>query len=197
MLRRSARLKAIADAKERVPERVINDDIDTAPECRLCYGGEEEGRLFHPCLCDGSQRYIHETCLDQWRLTSAGTTQCPTCKFPYTFARMRLANVLMHPITTLACTVLTITVFVWYIVRNLVVAILGTEKWQYVFDLATSLVSRAVFVIVSLLFLLSVLECVERMRRVVKTYMTVFLIRIGNRIVGVGPPAEAAAAAAL
>ena len=38
--------------------------------CRLCYGGEEDSPLVQPCACNGSMKWIHEHCLEQWRRTS-------------------------------------------------------------------------------------------------------------------------------
>jgi hypothetical protein len=38
--------------------------------CRLCYEGEEDSPLVQPCACNGSMKWIHEHCLEQWRRTS-------------------------------------------------------------------------------------------------------------------------------
>ena len=56
--------------------------------CRICFSSEEtiSNRLFRPCLCRGSMRYVHMECLDTWRQTSANPQsffQCDQCKFKY------------------------------------------------------------------------------------------------------------------
>jgi hypothetical protein len=36
--------------------------------CRICYEGpREEDKLFSPCLCRGSCKYVHVSCLHTWR----------------------------------------------------------------------------------------------------------------------------------
>ena len=35
--------------------------------CRICFDDATTGVLFKPCLCDGSMKFIHVHCLDQWR----------------------------------------------------------------------------------------------------------------------------------
>lgn len=55
-------------------------------ECRICFDTQEEphNRLITPCLCRGSQKYIHEVCLHQWRYSDPKFFDaCPTCKFKY------------------------------------------------------------------------------------------------------------------
>ncbi|KAH7319657.1 hypothetical protein B0I35DRAFT_429523 [Stachybotrys elegans] len=56
------------------------------------------GRLLSPCKCKGSQKYVHEGCLQAWRLANPTATRnywsCPTCKFSYRMARLQYAAVL-------------------------------------------------------------------------------------------------------
>ena len=58
---------------------------DEPRECRICFSGEtSDDELIAPCLCRGTQRYIHRSCLDRWRATSAEHfRQCSVCKFRY------------------------------------------------------------------------------------------------------------------
>jgi len=53
----------------------------------------ELGRLISPCLCKGSQRYVHEGCLQAWRqsspLSDRNFWRCPTCQFEYRLSRLR------------------------------------------------------------------------------------------------------------
>ena len=54
----------------------------------------EDGRLIRPCKCKGSSRYVHDTCLQEWRHADPGYSrrnfwQCPTCGFKYRLERMK------------------------------------------------------------------------------------------------------------
>lgn len=58
----------------------------------------ELGRLLSPCKCKGSQKYVHEGCLNAWRLANPTEArnywQCPTCKFTYRLSRLNWASTL-------------------------------------------------------------------------------------------------------
>lgn len=57
---------------------------------------DENGRLLRPCMCKGSSKYVHEGCLQAWRLADPSNTRnywvCPTCGFKYRLSRMGWAN---------------------------------------------------------------------------------------------------------
>lgn len=41
---------------------------DEIKECRICFEGEREDDLFiSPCRCSGTSKYVHYSCLNQWR----------------------------------------------------------------------------------------------------------------------------------
>ncbi|KAK1972173.1 hypothetical protein LZ32DRAFT_288874 [Colletotrichum eremochloae] len=73
----------------------------------------ESGRLISPCKCKGSQRYVHEGCLQAWRYADATATRnffaCPTCGYRYKLERLSWANRLQG---TFAQILLTILIFV-------------------------------------------------------------------------------------
>ncbi|KAF5023894.1 hypothetical protein F66182_4053 [Fusarium sp. NRRL 66182] len=58
----------------------------------------ELGRLLSPCKCKGSQKYVHEGCLDAWRRANPTEArnywQCPTCKFTYRISRLHWGSFL-------------------------------------------------------------------------------------------------------
>ncbi|KAH7247960.1 hypothetical protein FSOLCH5_002262 [Fusarium solani] len=58
----------------------------------------ELGRLLSPCKCKGSQKYVHEGCLNAWRLANPMEArnywQCPTCKFTYRISRLHWGSAL-------------------------------------------------------------------------------------------------------
>ncbi|CAB4302573.1 unnamed protein product [Prunus armeniaca] len=39
------------------------------PQCRICLDTEEGEDLIAPCHCRGTQKYVHRSCLDNWRST--------------------------------------------------------------------------------------------------------------------------------
>lgn len=50
---------------------IRNEDIEnvSAPCCRICLecDGEEDDELISPCMCKGTQQFVHRACLDHWR----------------------------------------------------------------------------------------------------------------------------------
>ncbi len=75
-----------SDGKE-----LIGDFMDDEEEhiCRICRCEEEEDRpLFHPCICTGSIKYVHEDCLLQWlehSSNSSGRSKCELCGHTFGF----------------------------------------------------------------------------------------------------------------
>ncbi|KAK3490617.1 uncharacterized protein B0T23DRAFT_165724 [Neurospora hispaniola] len=73
----------------------------------------ELGRLISPCRCKGTQKYVHEGCLQQWRqaspLSDRNFWQCPTCRFEYRLERLRWGRWLT---STTGSVVLTGVVFI-------------------------------------------------------------------------------------
>ncbi|KAJ4936812.1 hypothetical protein JOQ06_001398 [Pogonophryne albipinna] len=62
--------------------------MDTAEEadiCRVCRSeGSQEKPLFHPCVCTGSIKFIHQECLLQW-LKHSRKEYCELCKHRFAF----------------------------------------------------------------------------------------------------------------
>ncbi|KAF4976163.1 hypothetical protein FZEAL_7141 [Fusarium zealandicum] len=69
----------------------------------------ELGRLLSPCKCRGSQRYVHEGCLNAWRLANPTEErnywQCPTCKFTYRISRLHWGSALSSKLAQIGLTV--------------------------------------------------------------------------------------------
>lgn len=77
----------------------------------------ESGRLIRPCKCKGSQRYVHEGCLQAWRHADPGYArrnywECPTCHTQYRLERMRWSRWISSTFTQLLLTVLILFVTV-------------------------------------------------------------------------------------
>ncbi|XP_021761923.1 E3 ubiquitin-protein ligase MARCH8-like [Chenopodium quinoa] len=51
------------------------------PQCRICLEIEGED-LIAPCHCKGTQKYVHRSCLDNWRSTKEGFAfaHCTECR---------------------------------------------------------------------------------------------------------------------
>ena len=57
-------------------------------ECRICYEDENENskEMINPCVCSGTQKYVHADCLEQWRNQQRGRigrVQCQECQTFY------------------------------------------------------------------------------------------------------------------
>lgn len=59
--------------------------MEETKECRICFEKEsKEFKLISPCQCRGTQKYIHESCLNQCRMIKTEAyLQCQTCHFKY------------------------------------------------------------------------------------------------------------------
>jgi hypothetical protein len=82
---------------------------ETENICRICHDNEntEENRLFRPCLCNGSIKYVHVDCLDTWRSISQNNQsyyQCDQCHYKYKIDRIDkyryLQNCITHQLLT-------------------------------------------------------------------------------------------------
>lgn len=96
----------------RICLEVIHPHIDMPPEGiasvlhpapRVTYTSEDAdlGRLIRPCKCKGSQRYVHEGCLQAWRYTDGSGRrknmwECPTCRFKYRLERLWFSNMITN-----------------------------------------------------------------------------------------------------
>ena len=75
--------------------------------CRVCFCGEECGRLITPCRCRGSMRFVHAACLNEWRVSSANPRsfeRCDQCGYAYRTQRTHIGLYLqserVHSIAT-------------------------------------------------------------------------------------------------
>ena len=56
--------------------------------CRICHCGEEMEILISPCLCTGSVKFVHHSCLMNW-LQRAVMSKCELCLYPLAVKRKR------------------------------------------------------------------------------------------------------------
>jgi len=53
-------------------------------QCRFCLEDDVKDNLISPCKCNGSIKYIHRECLNDWiKINPEMFYQCPTCKYYY------------------------------------------------------------------------------------------------------------------
>ena len=59
----------------------MDDDIS----CRICLEPASRSEVIAPCSCSGSQKWVHRSCLDQWRTTreDRAFSKCTECLSPY------------------------------------------------------------------------------------------------------------------
>ncbi|KAL6855712.1 hypothetical protein J3F83DRAFT_754011 [Trichoderma novae-zelandiae] len=77
------------------------------------------GQLLSPCKCKGSQKYVHEGCLNAWRLSNPTVQrnywQCPTCKFSYRLVRLHWASMLSSKWAQAGLTVLILLTSIFFL----------------------------------------------------------------------------------
>jgi len=99
LLEAAGRVPAVGPLQEPVPDAVnvpgseivitemtmVNvDSGDDEPCCRICRQGEEAGKLYCPCRCAGSIKWVHESCLCTW-LRRDRTPVCELCGYAFEF----------------------------------------------------------------------------------------------------------------
>eukprot|EP00435_Cladocopium_sp_Y103_P046284 s172_g13.t1 len=121
-------------------------DVSAERCCRICFDsseskegangssepGGETGKLFSPCQCTGSMRFVHVSCLNDWRSASCNDRsyyRCDACHYEYRLQRLWVADVLISPGFHLA---LAISCFSF---SALMVGILGRLLVPWVVDL--------------------------------------------------------------
>lgn len=57
-------------------------------ECRICFDtfSTRENPLMSPCLCNGTSKYVHKECIQEWRhanLNTTAFTHCRECTYAY------------------------------------------------------------------------------------------------------------------
>ena len=62
-------------------------DVET-DVCRICHCSDEMEILISPCLCTGSVKFVHHSCLMNW-LQRAVMSKCELCLYPLAVKRKR------------------------------------------------------------------------------------------------------------
>ena len=54
--------------------------------CRICLDEDNEENLIAPCLCNGTSKYVHFECIEEWRVNNPNQEaqeKCMECNAPY------------------------------------------------------------------------------------------------------------------
>ncbi|KAG9229865.1 RING finger domain protein [Amylocarpus encephaloides] len=110
-------LEEVDPSFEPAPEGV-GSFFTPKPKVEYISADPESGRLIRPCKCRGSQQYVHEGCLQDWRhadprYARRNFWECPTCKFKYRLERMKWSRYIQSTLVQLGLTVtiMLVTVF--------------------------------------------------------------------------------------
>ena len=67
-------------------------------QCRICLDENDTPKSYiSPCLCRGTNKYVHRSCLETWRMqdpNGINSTKCPTCHYDYI-----IDDVITDPVT--------------------------------------------------------------------------------------------------
>src|SRR5690606_15345459 len=112
---------SIQDSKQ--TQQLRRSQIIMAPPgatCRICLStaseAPEAGALISPCRCKGTSKYVHDSCLRQWRTTSASSKayyECNTCGYKYQLRRLGWGAAVGSTAVGVTLTVLILWATVW------------------------------------------------------------------------------------
>lgn len=64
------------------------DNLLEVKECRICLEDDLETNMITPCLCSGTNKYVHHDCLKKFIILSSNQNyknQCYICKYEYNY----------------------------------------------------------------------------------------------------------------
>jgi hypothetical protein len=101
----------------RICFETVPSTIDsTSGEPSYASSDPNDGRLLRPCKCSGSQRYVHESCLQSYRthnLLQDSYVKCPTCGYTYRLETSPLRGFLTHSATQILATGTIVAFFIF------------------------------------------------------------------------------------
>jgi len=117
-----------------LPDPQPNDE----KTCRICFSTEDEsdeslGRLFSPCLCKGTMKYVHVECLNHWRLVNRQKMyQCSSCNYIYNFRRTSFAKVITNEFVL---SIITLALFMFVVFASgFVIKVAFKLLWAFIAD---------------------------------------------------------------
>jgi E3 ubiquitin-protein ligase DOA10 len=132
-------------------------------ECRYCLSNENTENLIIPCNCEGSLRYVHQSCLKEWIGTTRDlhkfddifTIPCEICKYNIRCTRTFENNFIIALFKSISCSVMSIKNIGMFVVQVLMI---------YAFILQVDTIITLI------------------MRLVAKNFKTKYLMRLVNQI---------------
>lgn len=105
-------LDPLIDNRHRDESEILKDDVDdhhvndddvedgSVPCCRICLecdvdaDDDTDAELISPCMCKGTQQFVHRMCLDHWRSVKEGFafSHCTTCKAQFHLQVVKLED---------------------------------------------------------------------------------------------------------
>lgn len=112
-------LEVVPPAYE-TPPGGLSGMLSPAPQVIYTSQDPESGRLIRPCKCKGSQKYVHEGCLQAWRHADPAYGrrnfwECPTCKFRYRLERMRWSSWITSTLSQVVLTLLILFTTIFFL----------------------------------------------------------------------------------
>ena len=113
--------KAILAAKK-IRNAAINRRImiEPTPMCKICL--DEEGEMISPCICRGTQRWVHRECLEMWRNRhhplSPQHRFCMDCRAPYFGQDISYPDdvrIMFHENSTVTTGVISMITVLWFV----------------------------------------------------------------------------------
>ena len=110
------------------------------PSCRICFEETDssDNPLLYPCRCDGTSKYVHLNCLNEWRFSNTEFNsmekriKCMECKFNYVIEET--------PKTINCCTLLHLLIYSkWINISPLVIFIINVIFVNVFCDLQTKI----------------------------------------------------------
>lgn len=106
-------------------------------QCRICLSSTTTApndRLISPCKCRGTSKFVHLSCLNEWRRLSTNRQsfyRCDQCHYSYSFYRTRIASYLLHPAALSVATLLAMVfaTFLSGFVVKFCLYMLPRDKW--------------------------------------------------------------------
>uniref|UniRef100_A0A0N5A933 RING-type E3 ubiquitin transferase n=1 Tax=Syphacia muris TaxID=451379 RepID=A0A0N5A933_9BILA len=123
--------------------RVRNGDEETEGTdiCRVCRCAGET-TLYHPCLCTGSIKYIHQECLLEW-LKYSKKEVCELCRHKYSFRSIYVSDMPLNlPFSDILQGILKSTI---RCIKTWAVYVLVCIAWLGVVPLTATRVYRTIF----------------------------------------------------
>ena len=95
-------------------------EISYVKECRICL--ETSGELISLCGCNGSLKYVHKNCIEQWIAYNGNINICELCNKEYniqinTAIEQRHCNHLMLTILYLFCIIIIVIIIISFIIH--------------------------------------------------------------------------------